>query len=444
MPPHATPRWKNVPKLLGQLQTCWSTTLCIRRLEELWNALDNLSESCGDQVPIAALAALAATASFAQSSVTISGYLGASFDSASIANKNAARTGNTGETRVSDQSSRIIFGLVEDLGGGLKAIGQYDMRFNLDATPRLQVEKIDAPTVNPAAGGNSHVGLSSASLGTVRLGRQDVYYVDTPSLLPGGLYLAANMVPVYHSLANANASRTPNMTWWTSPRMNGFEVTAAYSTNPLRTSNTNEVENDMGTAGTQRKGSGTMLRLNYANGPLDVTLNTMNFKSDYIGGTAYASNTGAMGATQYGNADQKGTNLVAKYDLGGGWKVAAGTNNGATVATATGSETKANANAFSASYDLGAWNFAGHYAKRGNQKTDGVEAAGTDKTITSLAATYNFSKRTAVGVMYTALKSGANTATGLFYQGNNAYGGQMVSMNGETQKITSVALRHSF
>jgi len=389
-----------------------------------------------------ALAALAATASFAQSSVTISGYLGASFDAASIANKNAARTGNTSETRVSDQSSRIIFGLVEDLGGGLKAIGQYDMRFNLDASARLQSETTTNPTINPAPGGNSHVGLSSASLGTVRLGRQDVYYVDTPSLLPGGLYLAANVSPVYHSLATANLSRTPNLAWWTSPRMNGFEVTAAYSTNPLRTSGTYEVESDMGTTAAQRKGSGTMFRVNYTNGPLDVTLNTMDFKSDYMGGTS--TGAGAQGAGLNANANQKGTNLVAKYDLGGGWKVAAGTNNGAQVSAATGSETKASANGFSASYDLGAWNFAGHYAKRGNQKTDGVETAGTDKTITSLAATYNFSKRTAVGVMYTALKSGANTNTGLFYQSNNAYGGQLTNLNGETQKITSVALRHSF
>ena len=67
-----------------------------------------------------ALAALAATASFAQSSVTISGYLGASFDAASVSGATTARTGNTSETRVSDQSSRIIFGLVEDLGGGLR------------------------------------------------------------------------------------------------------------------------------------------------------------------------------------------------------------------------------------------------------------------------------------------------------------------------------------
>ena len=352
----------------------------------------------------------------------------------------------------------------EDLGGGLKAIGQYDMRFNLDAAARSQAEATTAntaaapgvggangltnPTTNFSAGGNSHVGLSSTSFGTVRLGRQDMYYVDTPSLLPGGLYLAANMVPVYHSLANANASRTPNVGWWTSNRINGFEGTVAYSTNPLRTSNTNEVENDLGTANAQRKGSGYMLRLNYTNGPIDATLNTMDFKSDYINGTAYTSNAGAGGAAVNGNSDQKGTNLVVKYAVNNQLKVAVGTNQGQTsafsAAGAPGAVTKANAVAFSASYDMGAWNFAMHQASRGNSTVDGAESANTGLSITSLAATYNFSKRTAAGLMVTTLKADSGTKSALFYQSNNAYGGQMVGFNGETNNITSLALRHNF
>lgn len=374
--------------------------------------------------------------------MTISGYFGGSFDSTSVSGATTARTGNTSETRVSDQSSRIVFGVVEDLGGGLKAIGQYDMRFNLDATPRLQSETTTNPTVNPSAGGNTHVGLSSASMGTVRLGRQDVYWVDSPSLLPAGLYIGANVSPVYHSLAAANLSRTPNLLWWTSPRMNGFEATVAYSTNPLRDSNTVEVENDMGTTATKRKGSGTMLRLNYANGPLSATLSTLDFKSDYIGGTS--TGAGAGGAGIAARPDQKGTNLVATYDIGGGLKVAAGWNTGEQITVATGSKTKADAYGVSASYDMGAWNFAGHYAKRGNEKLNGVEQAQTGKNITSLAATYNLSKRTTVGLMYTVLKSDANTATNLFYQSNNAFGGQLTPANGEDQKITSIALRHTF
>jgi predicted porin len=394
---------------------------------------------------LVALATLAVAAG-ASAQVTISGYFGASYDIASIGNANAARTGNTAETRVSDQSSRIIFGVKEDLGGGMAAIGQYDMRFNLDAASRQQVEDLSSPTPNFTAGGNSHVGLTG-DFGAIRLGRQDIYYVDTPSLLPGGLYLAANMTPVYHSLANANASRTPNLAWWTSPRINGFEGTVAYSTNPLRTSGTVEVENDLGTTNAQRKGSGYMLRLNYTNGPIDATLNTMDLKSDYIGGTA-STGTGAGGAILNRNADQKGTNVVVKYAVNNQLKIAVGANNGQTsafsAAGAPGSVTKANATSFSASYDMGAWNFAMHQANRGNQTVDGVEAASTGKSITSLAATYNFSKRTAAGLMYTTLKSDANTSTGLFYQSNNAYGGQLTNMNGETQNITSLALRHNF
>ena len=125
-------------------------------------------------------------------------------------------------------------------------------------------------------------------------------------------------------------------------------------------------------------------------------------------------------------------------------KVAAGWNTGEQITVATGSKTKADAYGVSASYDMGAWNFAGHYAKRGNEKLNGVERAQTGKNITSLAATYNLSKRTAVGLMYTVLKSDANTATNLFYQSNNAFGGQLTPANGEDQKITSIALRHSF
>ena len=66
-----------------------------------------------------AMAALVATSAFAQSSVTISGFLHGSYDSFSVKNSGATRTGNKSENRVSDNSSRIVFNMVEDLGGGL-------------------------------------------------------------------------------------------------------------------------------------------------------------------------------------------------------------------------------------------------------------------------------------------------------------------------------------
>ena len=84
--------------------------------------------------------------------------------------------------------------------------------------------------------------------------------------------------------------------------------------------------------------------------------------------------------------------------------------------------------------------FAGPTGTGGNA---GCGTAGAANMIT-LTMDHNFSKRTAAGLMYTTLKSDANTSTGLFYQSNNAYGGQLTNMNGETQNITSLALRHNF
>ncbi|NBU43036.1 MAG: porin [Betaproteobacteria bacterium] len=409
---------------------------------------------------LVALAALAATAG-ASAQVTISGYYGASYDNFSIGSVNSARTGLTSENRVSDQSSRIIFGVREDLGGGLAVIGQYDYRFNLDAAGRAQSEAGDiVPTFT--AGGNSHIGLSSGSMGTVRLGRQDIYYVDTPSLLPAGLYLAANQQPVFHSLATANASRTPNLLWWVSPRINGFEGTIAYSTSGIQTSKQVEVESDVGGAST-RRGSSTMLRLNYTNGPIDATFANYSGVSDTNGQSANSLTSGAVGATYKtaANNDQKGTTFVLKYQVTPQLRVAAGmsdekaiaiaaaaapTSQGSALAPAiaVGDELSARATAWSASYDMGAWNFAIAQSNRGNTKYNGTEQTGTGVSMTSLAATYNLSKRTAAGLMMTTMKNDTNQTAGLFYQSSSAYGGQFATARGETYNITSVALRHNF
>ena len=69
---------------------------------------------------VAVAGALAAPGlAMAQSSVTISGILKGSFDNFGISNAATSRTGNLSEMRVSDHSSRIIFNVTVDLGGGM-------------------------------------------------------------------------------------------------------------------------------------------------------------------------------------------------------------------------------------------------------------------------------------------------------------------------------------
>jgi len=409
---------------------------------------------------LVALAALAATGAYAQ--VTISGYFGGSYDNVTITN--TTRTGNTSENRISDHSSRVVFNATEDLGGGLSAIGQFDLRFKLDATSRIQAETATSftpssttanvaattgaapltnPTVDPVSSGANWVGLASKTMGTVRMGRGDFYYIDTPSFMPAGMHTSANMSPVYHKNANANTSRTPNAAWWVSPRINGFEGTVMYSTQPLRVSGTNEVESDLGTGTANRKGSGTMFRLNYTNGPVDATFATLNLKSDYIGvGTSLGA--GAAGAAQNANADQSGNNIVVKYDVGGGLKLAAGMSNGKQTTVSDNSYTEARATGFGVSYDMGKINYALSIARKGNDTTQAGEQGNTGTSLTALAVTYNFSRRTAISALYNSVKADASTKVTPFYQVNNVFGGQNAMQNGEGTTTLSLGLVHRF
>jgi predicted porin len=88
---------------------------------------------------LCALAAIAATSAFAQSTVTISGFGNLSYDLFSVSQGKAAsaRTSNKSEDRVTDNSGRIIFASNEDLGGGMRAFWQVDVRPLMDGTARV-------------------------------------------------------------------------------------------------------------------------------------------------------------------------------------------------------------------------------------------------------------------------------------------------------------------
>jgi hypothetical protein len=217
-----------------------------------------------------------------------------------------------------------------------------------------------------------------------------------------------------------------------------------YSTQPLRTSGTNEVESDLGTGTANRKGSGSMVRLNYTNGPVDATFATISLKSDYIGvGTALGA--GSASAGQNAQDDQSGNNFVLKFDVGGGLKLAAGMSSGKTTVVSTGVSTKANASGFGLSYDMGKVNYALSVARKGNNELSSTgEAANTGTSLTALAVTYNFSRRTAISALYNSLKADAGTSVTPFYQVNNVFGGQNTMANGEGTTTLSLGLVHRF
>ena len=401
-----------------------------------------------------ALAALATvSSSFAQSSVTISGFMHGSYDTFSIKNAGATRTGNKSENRVTDNSSRIIFGVVEDLGGGLSAVGQVDMRFALDAQNRVGPDNKPAdttrdPVANTFTSGNNHVGLVSKDLGGIRLGRQDIHYTEGGHFNHTSTGTIASSINALHSNGSsggsiANWSRTPNLLWYTSPTIAGFSATLGTSTNALRTSGGYmEQENDMASATAQRKGSTAYQRLAYTNGPLALVYSNINSKSDWIGNAAYSA--ALINAAAQNRSDQKGSVLSAKYTMSG-FSVGYAAAQTSTAPASTLVETKNSNSQLGLGYTTGKHNLAYTMTNKGDNKVAGVTVANTGAKQTSLVYGYDLSKRTSIGIAMVALTNEASSNNSLFYNSENAVGSYgSGALAGEKHTATSISLKHSF
>ncbi len=236
-----------------------------------------------------ALAALAATASFAQSSVTLYGLANIGF-----ASTNGAATAMTGGPNGTDSNWGIKGS--EDLGGGLAA------NFNFEAGFKPDTGNADN-TASQTFQRTSWVGLSSKTLGEVRLGRQ--YTV--------GLYGSIGTMPstyVDSALAvglgfNGMGSRTNNQIQYISPAFNGFSVRASTQLAGDTTSATTSTAAD-----TANSAKNNELGLAYANGPITANLTGANVDTAGVKTSPWGANVsynfGSFSAT-LGYADKNNT-----------------------------------------------------------------------------------------------------------------------------------------
>lgn len=369
---------------------------------------------------IAVSGALAAPGvALAQSSVTISGLWKAGFEGVKYGNfAGAGRSNNQG---VADDSSRIIFNVVEDLGGGLQAIGQVDVRVKLDDTRAAA-----AQDVNGFIGqGNTHVGLRSKSWGRLILGRQDLHYFNRESdltvrgsLRADSISLLAFVSPAGATAAIAGATRTQNVVHYTTPNWAGFTLIAAYSANPTFAAGGQEA--DLGSA--VRKGRAWKLNPNFAGKNFQVGYSYWNAKPD-----------GAAAV------DQRSDRLYGSYTWGG-FKVGLAWDK-SKLKTLAGVQTS-NRTAWSipASYTWGPHSIHGHYTKARNDKaTAGDDAA----KMFALSYGYDLSKRTSVAVAYAKITNNAAAAYNFFT--NTTLGVANIGLAaGEDPKLWAVTLRHTF
>lgn len=156
----------------------------------------------------------------AESSLAITGFFKLSYERIRVSGK----PGTDGEDRVADDRSRITVRVVEDLGGGLQAIGQVDWRLTMD-------------TGADAADGSNYVGLRSKTWGTLKIGRWELHYkYGRGKIDDEGSFKSRNDSLLAFAgggdTAIANASRTPNVIVYDLPDLGGFNLEAAYSTDP--------------------------------------------------------------------------------------------------------------------------------------------------------------------------------------------------------------------
>jgi len=362
-------------------------------------------------------------AALAQSSVTISGFLKGGFESLSYGQTAKA---NSSQSGVVDDSSRIIFNVREDLGGGLAAIGQVDVRVGLDSGAI-------------AANGNNHVGLVSKNWGRIFIGRQDLHYFNRESELTVRGSLRADNISLLAfagggGVAVAAASRTPNVVHYTTPNWNGFTVIGAYSSNPNPATAVagvgaagNGAEADIGSG--VRKGRAWHLNPNWAQ------------KNFQIGYSYWSAKQDAAGAA-IANADQRSDRLYGSYNWGG-LKVGLAWDK-SKLKTATTGAVASDRSAWSipVQYTWGNHGVYGHYTKA---RDDKATAANDGAKMLALSYAYNLSKRTSLSLTYAKITNDVAAAYNLFTSAALGVGaGAGAIAAGEDPRMWGVTVRHAF
>ena len=422
-----------------------------------------------------ALAALAATASFAQSSVTLSGLL--DFAGASVGGTQAWAKGSTVSTTVGTSATSVIrIDAVEDLGGGMKA----SVRYALD--PRTFSNDSYAVTNNTGAVVNTGAvaGASPVLLGTVGgqtntatgMARDEAYValeggfggvklgspnsIGLTSFLGGsplgtgvgsGYTGAGTAGTMTNSFVNTRYNRSVR---YDSPVMSGFSATVLFApgNDQAPTTSTATYASVGGAAAPSvpvanlipNARKSTEIGLRYANGPLAVSY--VNIAQD-----AQTNATGWYANASSSKAVKTSMNIVdASYNFGS-TTVYAGWNDGERLAPLGSAGTPATAAVDSKGYrvalkqNFGAIDLIAQYSQQEALGVTGITTAGTGVTtvntaiikakVTGLRADYNLSKTAALYLGYEKYDTGI------------AYNATSPGTTGD-RTVTSLGLRKSF
>jgi predicted porin len=393
--------------------------------------------------------------------VTISGYFKQSIENLDISNEASVsgpaghHRANSNQWQIADGGSRIDFDVSEDLGGGLKAIAEWDQR----------VAPQNGSLAQGSANGNAWVGFDNIeSWGRVTVGRRDLHYYHTAVGPAPGQALedwSTALLSYAEVKTGTNAAPAPvnvgvgtrranSVIEYTSPKWGLFTFSAAYGMDPYNTSN-GSIGNINNTIPGCAPGAtvGTL----YASGcqvsdqkgyELDFTPQLRG--ANWVAGFNYFYEKGQGATTTFGvqatPPTEKSYRAWGFYDFPQGIKVGLNYDQ-SKIETAVGDQEIAKRHVYGipVAYTTGPWMFGAEYTKA--QEDDHLSNSGAN--MATIYAQYSLSKRTQVGVSYARLNNDSNASYNLFVGGAPYYTtGSEATQPGEDPRLFSFTVNHSF
>ena len=392
-----------------------------------------------------ALAALAATASFAQSSVQIDGIMDAGYQAIDYKGTKVGGIGGNGSS-----TSQINFRGTEDLGGGLKANFRVETDWNT-VSNKANTGFINGTaaagspaavtTASPNSGGGTfgngeiRVGLSGG-FGALDLGAPNNFTLDANLAgQPFGTAFGSGfrgLTRTDSGTMGASAVRFDNSIRYATPSFNGFSAGLLYvqkNKKPVAgtaaTTNTPAQAFDFTTAVGAYDYAGVQeLAAKYSNGPLNVV-----FANQVTDAKEVAGLTGAAGETK-----RTLNTLGVNYAFG---NIKAFLHN-QDFKTAGGTDSKTAYTAVGATYAMGAHTLmaqVGEYKLKNSTSASAAAYVGKTSKLWSLGYDYALSKRTAVYARYESIDDKANAITKV---------ATVDSVTDGKRTRTALGLRHSF
>ncbi|MDD2916063.1 MAG: porin [Gallionella sp.] len=360
-------------------------------------------------IALAIAAAFSAPAFADTSNVTVYGVANMSYD--------LTNNGVVGTNKVSSNVSRLGLKGSEDLGGGLSAVWQIE-----------QLIAIDNSTTTASTFGtrNTFAGLSSATAGTVLLGRHDTPY----KIATRGLDVFGDTIADNRSLMGSTAggagftgvhdARLGDVVAYISPAMSGVTVAIAHVSGAETAATAADV-----------KGAAWSMAALYGAGPINASL-------------AYqVVDVGTAGTGTMGGFGGLGANDKAKaWKLGGGYTMDAMTVNAAYEKT---SNTIGGASAAGQSnwYLSGKYSFGTDAVKLAYTRAGDVQATtNTGARQWALGYDHGLSKRTNLYALYTRLSNDTGAAYGFSTAGST--GGFAAAAAGQDPSAWSFGMKHTF